>query len=134
MKAQPDRPPQVLALDGAREARPERALGGRQAQPGRGEGPLAMERGDQPDLHRRGRGARHRAVHLRRVRPASRGRVPGGRTRDPPQVDRGVRPLTQDPARLAHHVPHGTRADRGELEPQVLGERRKKPPPSRASR
>ena len=80
-QVEPDRAVELAALERAGQPGPERAVGRRQPQTGRGDRALAAERGGDADLERRRRGAPDVAAGGGRVRAAGRVRRATARRR-----------------------------------------------------
>ena len=118
-----DRAAQRAALDGAGQGRAERPIRGGDLQAADADRALAVECGGDPRLERGRRGVADDPRRRGRVGAAAGACRPGRRPHDRPEVRGGSSDRDQEPLRLADHLANGARAERGQLAPEVLGQR-----------
>src|SRR6185369_4599256 len=122
-QAEMDGARQLVPLDRAGQAGPERSVGGRQGQALGPEARLAVQDADQPALQWAGLAAPDVVAGRCRVRAALARRRPAARADHGVEIERRGPPIDrQEPARLADQLPDLARADRRHLDPQALGE------------
>ena len=119
---------EVAALDGAGERGPERAIGRGQAKAAGRDRLLVREGRGDTSLQAGGRDAGRVAIGRGGI-GATGGRLAahGERSDDRGQLRAGRRDRRQQPARLAHQLADGPRADRGQLTTEILGQRQDEP-------